>query len=231
MKKLFKTSLLAVGVMLGVLLIPQTANAAPTQIPSGEYSVHIPAQLGWGHAVAYALATDTKNIGWGYWDVYTDGKKDYVISIPMTTKSLAFDLLRNVCKKNPKSGAIRLNQVTGKEVQTCAAFAPKTSTGGSSSSGGGSYSNSQSGVASFYEYSERGTLAFSGRYRNSNGCAHKTLPPGTNVKIVASNGNTTFCKVDDRGPYIGGRIIDLLPHQFSDLTSLSRGTISVTIYY
>ena len=226
MKKLFKTSLFTLGAMLGILFVPQTVNAAPAQIPSGEFSVHIPAPLGWGHATAYSLSVDTKNIGWGYWDVYTDGKKDYVISIPPTTKSLAFDLLRNICKKYPKSGAIRLNQVTGKEVQTCAAFAPKPTSSGSS---GGSYSHSQSGIASFYEYSERGTLAFNGKYRNSNGCAHKSLSPGTNVKIVASNGRTTYCRVDDRGPYVAGRIIDLLPHQFDDLTSLSRGTISVTI--
>ncbi len=226
MKKLFKTSLLAVGVMLGVLLIPQTANAAPTQIPSGEYSVHIPAQLGWGHAVAYALATDTKNIGWGYWDVYTDGKKDYVISIPMTTKSLAFDLLRNVCKKNPKSGAIRLNQVTGKEVQTCAAFAPKTSTGGSGGESSGGYRYYQSGKASYYE--DRSVLAWRGRF--SNGCAHKTLPRGTSIKVVANNGATTYCRVDDRGPYISGRIIDLQTDQFYDLAPRSAGVISVEIY-
>lgn len=226
MKRLFKTSLFTLGAMLGILFVPQAVNAAPAQIPVDEFSVHIPAPLGWGDAGAYALSVDTKNIGWGYWDVYTDGKKDYIISIPPTTKSLAFDLLRNVCKKYPKSGAIRLNQVTGKEVQTCATFAPKPTSSGSDGTSSGGYTYYQSGKASFYE--DRSVLAWSGRY--SNGCAHKTLPRGTSIKVVASNGRVTYCRVDDRGPYIGGRIIDLQTDQFDDLVPLSAGVVSVKIY-
>lgn len=77
------------------------------------------------------------------------------------------------------------------------------------------------GAASMYD--ERGVLAFP-RYRSSIGCAHKTIDPGTRL-IVRYRGRTTECVVDDRGPYISGRKIDLQPAQFADLGPLSAGVL------
>ena len=73
-------------------------------------------------------------------------------------------------------------------------------------------------------YGDRSVLAFSGRYRTWNGCAHKTLDPGTRVR-VSYRGKSTECVVDDRGPYVGGRVIDLQADQFADLAPLSAGVI------
>jgi|694.fasta_scaffold138931_2 rare lipoprotein A (peptidoglycan hydrolase) len=40
--------------------------------------------------------------------------------------------------------------------------------------------------------------------------AHKTLPFGTRVRVTnMSNGRSTVVRINDRGPYVGGRIIDL----------------------
>ena len=39
-------------------------------------------------------------------------------------------------------------------------------------------------------------------------CAHKTLPLGTVIRVSA-NGRTVSCLVNDRGPYVGDRILDM----------------------
>lgn len=75
--------------------------------------------------------------------------------------------------------------------------------------------SSESGQASYYDH--------------PGGCAHKTLPFGTVVHITASNGNTASCVVNDRGPFVAGRIIDVDTATFAQLASLSAGVITVTI--
>ena len=101
---------------------------------------------------------------------------------------------------------------------------------GTSDSGttGGANNRSASGIASFY--TDRGTLAWSGRYRNSNGCASWTIPPGTVITIHRGD-RTTTCVVDDRGPHPRlRRLIDLLPHHFDALgIKRSAGITQVTI--
>jgi rare lipoprotein A len=40
--------------------------------------------------------------------------------------------------------------------------------------------------------------------------AHKTLPFGTRIKVVnKSNGKSVVVRINDRGPFIRGRIVDL----------------------
>ncbi len=88
--------------------------------------------------------------------------------------------------------------------------------------GGSSFAAKQSGGASHYD--ERSVIAFP-KARSSKGCAHRTLPAGTVVK-VRYNGKATTCVVDDRGPYVSGRILDLQPAQFDDLAPLSKGVLN-----
>ena len=68
------------------------------------------------------------------------------------------------------------------------------------------------GVASWYGEDFNGRLTASGEvydmYKFT--AAHKTLPLGTTVKVTnLDNGKTVEVKVNDRGPYVRGRIIDL----------------------
>lgn len=78
--------------------------------------------------------------------------------------------------------------------------------------------HSQSGPASYYDQAPNGT------------CAHPSLPFGTVVSIVdTDNGHTASCTVEDRGPYSGGRIIDLARDVFSRLAPISQGVINVRI--
>jgi rare lipoprotein A len=61
-------------------------------------------------------------------------------------------------------------------------------------------------------------------------CAHPTLPFGTILTLVdLATGRTATCTVDDRGPYAGGRMVDLAPDVFARLEPLGDGIAHVRI--
>jgi rare lipoprotein A (peptidoglycan hydrolase) len=68
------------------------------------------------------------------------------------------------------------------------------------------------GVASYYGGRFHGRRTASGVRFNQNGmtAAHRTLPFGTRVRVThLGNGRTVEVRINDRGPFVGGRIIDL----------------------
>ena len=68
---------------------------------------------------------------------------------------------------------------------------------------------SQCGKAAWYDL--RGRTA-SGEPADGDGfsAAHRTLPFGTRVKVEnLSNGKAVVVRVNDRGPFVGGRVIDV----------------------
>ena len=70
----------------------------------------------------------------------------------------------------------------------------------------------ENGIASVYGY--KGTKTASGETANPAGftAAHKTLPFGTRVRVVNKrNGRSVVVRINDRGPFIRGRVIDLTP--------------------
>ncbi len=70
----------------------------------------------------------------------------------------------------------------------------------------------QSGIASVYAHS--GGITASGE-RLSPGAltaAHRTLPFGSRVRVTnARNGRSIVVRINDRGPFVRGRVIDLTP--------------------
>jgi rare lipoprotein A len=69
----------------------------------------------------------------------------------------------------------------------------------------------QVGQASFYG-NEGGPKTANGERYNPGGltAAHRTLPFGTKVRVTnVRNGRSVVVRINDRGPFIGGRIIDL----------------------
>ncbi len=65
------------------------------------------------------------------------------------------------------------------------------------------------GIASWYKM---GKITANGERFNPNGltAAHKTLPFGTRVRVTnLRNGRKVTVRINDRGPFIKGRIIDL----------------------
>jgi rare lipoprotein A len=71
----------------------------------------------------------------------------------------------------------------------------------------------QSGAASVYSTeSGSGTASGQGLNREALTAAHRTLPFGTKVKVTnKSNGRSVVVTINDRGPFVRGRIIDVSP--------------------
>ncbi len=72
--------------------------------------------------------------------------------------------------------------------------------------------HAESGIASVYNYDGRKTA--SGQRANPRGltAAHRTLRFGTKVKVTNKrNGKSVVVRINDRGPFIRGRVIDLTP--------------------
>lgn len=63
---------------------------------------------------------------------------------------------------------------------------------------------------------------------NAMTAAHRYLPLGSYVKVTYA-GRTIRVKINDRGPYSGGRILDLSHGAFSALASPGKGVINVCI--
>ena len=60
--------------------------------------------------------------------------------------------------------------------------------------------------------------------------AHRSLPFGTRVKVTnLNNGRSTVVRINDRGPYAGGRIIDLAHGAASDLGVTASGVATVRL--
>jgi rare lipoprotein A len=70
----------------------------------------------------------------------------------------------------------------------------------------------QSGIASIYSY--KGSRTASGERAHPGGltAAHRSLPFGTKVRVTnRRNGNSVVVRINDRGPFIRGRVIDVTP--------------------
>ncbi len=73
----------------------------------------------------------------------------------------------------------------------------------------GGSGRSFSGMASFYG-SESGSRTASGQRFNQNAmtCAHRSLPFGTKLRVT-HGGRSVVVTVNDRGPFVRGRVLDL----------------------
>ena len=86
----------------------------------------------------------------------------------------------------------------------------------------------ETGRAAYY----RGGRTASGEVtgRNANTAAHRTLPFGTNVLVTnVSNGLSVTVRINDRGPYGRGRIIDVSTAAARELGMIGSGTASVRV--
>jgi rare lipoprotein A len=85
-----------------------------------------------------------------------------------------------------------------------------------------------SGIASVY--SDHNTA--SGEQMNSGAmtAAHRTLPFGTKVTVVnGSNGRSAVVRINDRGPFVHGRVIDLSPAAAQALNVKGLAPVSLIV--
>ena len=92
----------------------------------------------------------------------------------------------------------------------------------------------QCGYASHYGVGDgyHGQTAANGSRFNAYGltAAHPWLPFGTKVLVKnRNNGKSVAVTITDRGPYYGGRILDLSYGSFSHIASPSQGEASICI--
>jgi rare lipoprotein A len=91
--------------------------------------------------------------------------------------------------------------------------------------------SSQSGMASYYG-SESGSQTASGQRFNPSAmtAAHRTLPFGTKVRVTnKNNGRSVVVTINDRGPFIRGRIIDLSTAAAGVIGMKGAGVARVTV--
>jgi rare lipoprotein A len=90
----------------------------------------------------------------------------------------------------------------------------------------------ETGMASFYARKFQDRKTSSGELLNNNSmtAAHKTLPFGSEVIVKnLNNGKSVKVRINDRGPFVEGRIIDLTRAAFSQIANLDKGVTKVEI--
>lgn len=88
------------------------------------------------------------------------------------------------------------------------------------------------GIASFYGRRFHGRLTANGERFDMNAmtAAHKTLPFGTSVRVTnPANGRSVTVRINDRGPFVRGRHIDLSRAAARQLGVISRGHAPVEL--
>ena len=87
------------------------------------------------------------------------------------------------------------------------------------------------GVASWYGREFAGRKTASGERFNpaEYTAAHRTLPFGTRVRVTNASGESVVVRINDRGPFHGGRVIDLSQAAAADLGIVRAGSGRVTL--
>ena len=81
-----------------------------------------------------------------------------------------------------------------------------------------SAAQAQTGLASYYGGRGHGMT-----------CAHRTLPMGTVVTVRTHAGRSVQCVVNDRGPFVRGRIIDVTPAAARAIGFSGLAHVNVTV--
>jgi rare lipoprotein A len=88
--------------------------------------------------------------------------------------------------------------------------------------------HAESGIASVYS----GEKTANGEYAHAKAytAAHKTLPFGTMVRVTnLANNRSVIVRINDRGPFIKGRVIDLTPAGAKAIGSSGLARVTVTV--
>ncbi|MEZ9038879.1 MULTISPECIES: septal ring lytic transglycosylase RlpA family protein [unclassified Vibrio] len=126
----------------------------------------------------------------------------------------------------------KLNLIFAAFLITLLAGCTSTSAVGSSKTKEYAKSHALAGKASWYGDKFHGRLTASGETYNMNAttAAHKTLPFGTIVRVTNTDNNKSVdVKINDRGPYVKGRVIDLSHKAFAKIGNVKQGTVPVKI--
>lgn len=97
---------------------------------------------------------------------------------------------------------------------------------------GAAPTRAEEGIASYYAASLEGRSTASGEpYRGAQAtCAHRTHPFGTKLRITElRSGRSVVCRVNDRGPFVKGRVVDLSASLARELGIVKQGLAKVRV--
>ena len=98
--------------------------------------------------------------------------------------------------------------------------------------GGNGRGYTQTGLASYYadRYHNKRTASGEPYQKSANTAAHMTLPFGAMVRVTnLANGKSVVVRVNDRGNFPRGRVIDLSRAAFSSIGNTRSGLIKVKV--
>ncbi|MEZ5900612.1 MAG: septal ring lytic transglycosylase RlpA family protein [Hyphomicrobiaceae bacterium] len=127
-------------------------------------------------------------------------------------------------KSSSKKSVHKTSYKSSKKATKTAYKSSKKNYASNKSSGGG-----YSGKASYYWQPQR---VASGGWFNPNAmtAAHKTLPFGTKVRVTnRNNGKSVVVTINDRGPYVAGRVIDLSRAAAQAISMTGSGVVPVSV--
>ena len=88
----------------------------------------------------------------------------------------------------------------------------------------------QSGIASVYAYKSGKTANGERTQSSALTAAHKSLPFGTKVRVTnKKNGRSVVVRINDRGPFVPGRIVDVSDAAAEKLGMVGRGVTKVKL--
>jgi rare lipoprotein A len=88
------------------------------------------------------------------------------------------------------------------------------------------------GIASYYGHQFHGRTTANGEIYDENllTAAHRTLPFGTRVRVTnLTNGEVVRLRINDRGPFVDGRIIDVSWRAAQELDFVQQGLVRVRV--
>ncbi len=96
----------------------------------------------------------------------------------------------------------------------------------------GGITSTETGLASYYGHQYHGRTTANGETYDENKltAAHRTLAFGTRVRVTnLANGKTVQLRINDRGPFVEGRIIDVSWRAAQDLDFVERGVVKARV--
>ena len=139
---------------------------------------------------------------------------------PMATRQVGFDLRTAPSSKIARHSVVRKVTVARK---------PDPATPAVLNAHPAAKANSSYGVASFYTEDE---WTASGERFNTHAmtAAHPSLPFGTRLRVTnVTNGRSVVVRINDRGPYVPGRVVDLSESAAESLGMVERGVVKVKL--
>lgn len=90
----------------------------------------------------------------------------------------------------------------------------------------------QAGWATYYASRFAGRVTANGERYDPGAmtAAHRTLPFGTLVRVQRADGRSVVVRINDRGPYVSGRILDLSYRAAAELGMVKQGKVWVEIH-